>query len=242
MNHINWIQQKEDYDTKYHVIKWKTSHFHEPFSNHMVGTARLKAGGGAPAAAGEAQTEAEGLGLGLADKNASGRLRFGLGLENAAARNVIGADTGRDGVSIAALGGLEKGIETAGAVAQSAVLAEVQAAENTVTPALHGAFKSESEESRQADREKTIVAQAGRGNIRNRLRESASRLMEAYRRYKKKAARISIIRTKPENTREKAKKGTRTADRDTMLAMQAENHYLLDSYDRTGNYSTLGNR
>lgn len=38
-------------------------------------------------------------------------------------------------------------------------------------------------------------------------------------------------------------KGTRqAADREAMLSMQAENHYLLDSYDATGNYSMLGKK
>lgn len=240
MNHVNWVQQNEDYDVKYHVIKWKTSHFHEPFSNHMAGTAHLKKGGGAPMAAREMQTEMEGLGFGLADKNISGRLKLGLGLETEA-RNIIGARTGQDEVSISTLDGLKKGIETAGAAAQSAVLADVIAAENTITPATGERPKSESEERKQADREKTTVAQTGRGNIKNRLRESASRMMEAYRRHKEKAAKILFGRTKQEEP-QKGKKGTRTADRETILAMQAENYYLLDSYDHTGNYSMLGKK
>ena len=216
MNHIIWIQQREDYDTKYHVIKWKTSHFHEPFSDHMVGSAKLKDGAGALAPARETQAQAEGLGLGFADKSLDGRLKFGLGLEDTAAKNVIGAETGRDGVSISTFGGLEKGMETAGAAIQSAALADIHAAENTV------------------------VAQTGRGNIRNRLKESASRLIEAYRRYREKAAKMSLNRTAQEKTKTDGKKGTRAADRESVLAMQAKNHYLLDSYDQTGNYSMLG--
>ncbi len=240
MNHIIWIQQREDYDTKYHVIKWKTSHFHEPFSDHMVGSAKLKDGAGALAPARETQAQAEGLGLGFADKSLDGRLKFGLGLEDTAAKNVIGAETGRDGVSISTFGGLEKGMETAGAAIQSAALADIHAAENTVTPALHKAFGSRKEELRGAERENTLVAQTGRGNIRNRLKESASRLIEAYRRYREKAAKMSLNRTAQEKTKTDGKKGTRAADRESVLAMQAKNHYLLDSYDQTGNYSMLG--
>lgn len=242
MDHLNWVQQNEDYNTKYYILKWKTSHFHEPFSNHMAGSAKLKDSAAAPVAAKETSTEQEGLGLGLADKNGSGRFKFGLGFENAAARNVVGADAGRDGVSISTLSGLERGIQTAGAVQQSAALVEVHAAENTITSVSNSELKSEAEERKQADREKTTVAQTGRGNIRNRLRESASRLMEAYRKYKEKAAKIPLRRIKQEKTELKEKKGTRTADRETMLAMQAENHYLLDSYDQTGNYSMLGKK
>lgn len=245
MNHINWVQQREDYDVEYHVLKWRTSHFHEPFSSHMVGAAQPKAGGGAPMPAGETQTEPEGLGFGFADNHTSGRLKPGMGLENAAARSVIGAETGRDEVSISALGGLKRGIETAGAAVQSAALAETHAAENTITPVLCGNLKSESEEHRRAGRAKTTVSQAARGNIRNRLRESASRMMEAYRKYKEKAAKIplgKLKQKKEEKTEVKEKRGTRAADRDSMLAMQAQNHYLLDSYDNTGNYSMLGKK
>lgn len=242
MNRLNWVQQNEDYNVKYHVIKWKTSHFHEPFSNHMAGSAHLKDGGGAPVAAKETQTEAEGLGLGLADKSVSGRLRFGLGLEEMAARNVTGVEAGRDEVSISRLGELKNGIETAGAVAQSAVLADIHAAENTIVPVSQSGQKSEEKEREQIDKDKTTVSQAGRGNIRNRLRESASRLQEAYRRYKEKAAKMTLRRIQKEKPAQKEKKGTRAASRDTMLAMQAENHYLLDSYDNTGNYSMLGKK
>lgn len=90
-------------------------------------------------------------------------------------------------------------------------------------------------------KERTTVAQTGRGNIRNRLRESAARLREAYQRQKEKAAKkIPLRQMKPEKQEEKTRKGTRAADREAMLAMQAENHYLLDSYDQNGNYSMLG--
>ena len=91
-----------------------------------------------------------------------------------------------------------------------------------------------------ANRENTTVAQTGRGNIRNRLKESAKRLQEAYQRQKEKAAKLLPLKQiKEEKPKEKAK-GTRMADREAMLSMQAENHYLLDSYDQNGNYSMLG--
>lgn len=228
MNHIIWLQQREDYDTKYHVIKWKTSHFHEPFSSHMAGSAKRKDGAGALAPSGETQAQAEGLGFGLADKSLSGRMKFGLGLEDIAAKSVIGAGTGRDGVSISTLDGWEKGMETAG--------------ENTVTPVLHktsGSGRAEREPVEQANKP---VAQTGRGNIRNRLKESASRLMEAYRRYREKAAKMPLQKTAQEKIKTDGKKGTRAADRESVLAMQANNHYLLDSYDQTGNYSMLGKK
>ncbi len=64
MNHINWIQQNEDYNVKYHVLKWKSSHFHEPYSSHVSSGAKISQGGAA-ASVPAAQTQAEGEGLGL---------------------------------------------------------------------------------------------------------------------------------------------------------------------------------
>lgn len=46
-------------------------------------------------------------------------------------------------------------------------------------------------------------------------------------------------KVRPEEKR-KTQRGTRLASREEMLAMQAENHYLLDSYDKKGQYSILG--
>lgn len=245
MQHVNWVQQNEDYATRYHVLQWKTSHFHEPFSIQASGAVKLKqsaAGGGAQA--GEIQTEKEGLGFGQSDRG-SGRLGLGLGLEESLANTVAGNERGRDGVNISAYGVKAQGAgtETVRTVAQSAVVAQVHAAENTVTPASVKETLSETEQRKAADKENTTVAESGRGNIRNRLRESAARLREAYQRQKEKAAKMMPLKqSRPKKQEEKLKKGTRTADREAMLAMQAENHYLLDSYDQNGNYSVLGKR
>lgn len=242
MNYVNWVQQREDYDVKYHVIKWKTSHFHEPFSNHMVGTARLKEESAAPVPAGQMQTEAEGLGFGLADKSTGGRFRPGLGLEDAAARNITDVMTDRDEVSILNPGSQERGIETMGAAVQNAALVDVLAAENTIAPVSNMVLKSETKKQEEAEKEKTTVLQAGRGNIKNRMQKSMSRLMEAYRKYREKASKILPKRSRPEKTKAKEKSGTRAADRESMLSLQEEDHYLLSSYDRTGNYSILGKK
>lgn len=245
MQHVNWVQQNEDYATRYHVLQWKTSHFHEPFSIHASGGTKLKqeAAGAGPQTR-EIQTETEGLGFGQSDRG-SGRLGLGLGLEESLANAVTGNERGHDGVNISAHGAKaqEAGMETARAVAQSAVLAQVHAAENTVTPASGTEIQSGTEQREQAEKENTTVAQSGRGNIRNRLQESAARLREVYQRQKEKAAKMMPLRQiKPKKQEAKVQKGTRTADREAMLAMQAENHYLLDSYDQNGNYSVLGKR
>lgn len=244
MNHINWVQQNEDYNVKYHVLKWKTSHFHAPYSSHMVGSAKIRQGGAAEVSAAEMQEkEGEGLGPDLAERSRDARLRLGFGLEKSLANNLFGGETGRDGVSISARGmaGQESMGGTVQAAVQSLAIAETHAAENTVTTVTTDGPEKEKQE--RAEKANTTVSESGRGNIRNRLRESAARLREAYQRQKKKAAKLPFKQIRKEEPERKEKKGTRqAADRETMLSMQAENHYLLDSYDATGNYSMLGKK
>lgn len=246
MNHINWVQQKDDYNVKYHVIKWKSSHFHEPYSSHVSSGTKISQGGAAsPSPVAETQKEGEGIGFGLAERSRNARLRLGLGLEEALAKNVSGGEDGRDGVSISARGmaGQESMGGTARAAMYSMALAETHAAENTVTAAATGGPEQEKRERERTEKEKTTVLQSGRGNIRNRLRESAARLFEAYQRQKKRAEKLLYRQRRKEVSEKREKKGTRqAADRETMLSMQAENHYLLDSYDATGNYSMLGKK
>ncbi len=243
MKHVNWVQQNEDYATRYHVLQWKTSHFHEPFSRHLSGEVKTSQSASAAMQTGEIQKEAEGLGFLQSDRTVSGRL--GLGLEASLANAVTGNTGEQDEVRISARGAKaqETGAEAARTEAQSIALAQMHAAEHTVTPASNGETKAEMRQREQAVKENTTVAGTGRGNIRNRLRESAARLREAYLRQKEKAAKkIPLRLIKPEKQEKKALRGTRTADREEMLAMQAENHYLLDSYDQHGNYSMLGKK
>lgn len=245
LEHVNWVQQNEDYATRYHVLEWKTSHFHEPYSRRASADVKLHQNAGAALQAKEIQTETEGLGFGQSERTGSGRLGLGSGVEEALAKAVTGDGRGHDGVNISAHGARaqEAGAEAARTALQSSALARTHAAEHTVTPASFKETMSESQQREQADRENTTVAGTGRGNIRNRLRESADRLREAYQRQKEKAAKkIRFMQSKPQKQENRIKKGTRTADREAMLAMQAENHYLLDSYDQNGNYSMLGKR
>ena len=198
----------------------------------------------AAATAEEMKTEAEGLVLGLSDKRGSGT-RPGFGMGEYLAQGVSGEDRGRDGVSISAQGTREQNAAVQAQIAvQSASrtavqAAQIQAAETVAASPANEPLSAEAEEER-ANRENTTVAETGRGNIRNRLKESAKRLQEAYQRQKEKAAKLLPLKQiKEEKPKEKAK-GTRMADREAMLSMQAENHYLLDSYDQNGNYSMLG--
>lgn len=246
MNHLNWVQQSEDFNTEYHVLKWRTSHFHEPYARRNAGNLPKQPSAAAAAAAREMQTEAEGLVLGLADKAKSG-IRPGFGMGEYLSQGLSGEDRGRDGVNISAQGARQQSAaEQAQAAVQSvrqtavhAHAAQMQAAETVAVPAAKETSSAEMEEER-ANRENTTVAQAGQSNIRNRLKESAKRLQEAYQRQKEKAAKwLPLKQIKVEKPKEKAK-GTRVADKETMLSMQAQNHYLLDSYDHNGNYSMLG--
>lgn len=240
MNRIVWVQQREDYNTQYHVIKWKTSHFHEPFSQRMVGGAKLKYGAAAEAAKQAQQPEGEGIGYVPADKTGSGRIGLGIGLEGYALRamqeelagSVVGnADGGgRAGRTVGAVS----------TVAQTAAAAQLQAAEHTVTPEQKREPLRDEQARERNTQESTTVLAAGKGSIKNRLRESAARLQEFYQRQKEKAKKLPFLKSKPEQKKKKVAKGTRTADSEAVLAMQAENHYLLDSYDQKGNYSTLG--
>lgn len=240
MNHINWLQQREDWDTTYHVIKWKTSHFHEPFSERMVGSAKLKDGAAMETAKQSQQSDGEGIGYAQADRTGSGRLGLGSGLESYALR-VMQEEMAQNTVR-STDGGIRAG-RTVGAIPvamQTAAAAQLQAAEHTVTPEQkREPLRNEQERARNAQ-ESTTVSSANKGNIKNRLRESAERLQEFYQRKKEKVKKLSFWKNKSESKKKRVVTKTRSADREAMLAMQAENHYLLDSYDQKGNYSMLG--
>lgn len=240
MNHIVWLQQRADFDTKYHVIKWKTSHFHEPFSERMVGGAKIKYGAAPESASQSQESEGEGIGYAQADRTGSGRFGLGSGLEGYALRAM--QEELAQGVTRSA-GGTGRTGKIVGAVpaaVQTAAVAQTLAAEHMVTPEQKREPLRDVQARESNLRVSTTVSETGKGNIKNRLRESAARLREFYQRQKEKAARLPFWKSKPEPPKKKAVKGTRMADREAMLSMQAENHYLLDSYDQKGNYSMLG--
>lgn len=240
MNHIVWVQQREDFNTKYHVIKWKTSHFHEPFSERMVGGTKLKDGAAPMSASSSQQSEGEGIGYAQAERIGSGRIGLGSGLEGYALRAM------QEDLALSAMrradGSIRTG-RTVGAIpaaVHTAAVAQSQAAEHMVTPEQRRE-PLRNEQAREHNlQESTTVSETGKGNIKNRLRESAARLREFYQRQKEKASRLPFWKSKPEPKKKKVLKGTRMADREAVLSMQAENHYLLDSYDQKGNYSMLG--
>ncbi len=240
MNHIVWVQQREDFNTKYHVIKWKTSHFHEPFSERMVGSAKLMSGAAPEAAKQSQQSEGEGIGYAQAERTGSGRIGLGSGLEGYALRAM------QEELALSAMRRADSSIRTGRTVGaipaavHTAAVAQSQAAEHMVTPEQRREPLRNAQAREHSLQESTTVSETGKGNIKNRLRESAARLREFYQTQKEKASRLSFWKSKPEPEKKKVIKGTRMADREAVLSMQAENHYLLDSYDQKGNYSMLG--
>lgn len=136
MNHITWVQQREDFNTKYHVLKWKTSHFHEPFSAHAGAGLKLKDSAAAEAAKQSQLPEGEGIGYVRADRMRSGRIGLGLGagLEDYALKTMQ-EELVQSAVKNSG-NGLRAGrtVGAAPAVMQTAAAAQTQAAEHLVTP------------------------------------------------------------------------------------------------------------
>lgn len=194
MNHINWVQQDPDYQTEYHVLKWETSHFHEPLARRTVNSALHKEGAAFAMPAGAATAADAEVGLGQGPSVKSGGFALGHGQKGMALQESAGVQKGQDSVIISAQG---------------------------------------------AERQSVGVA-IGQGSVRNRLKESAAHLQEMYQKQKEKIEK-SLCRTrKTEKKPELPRKGTRVANREETLSMQAKNHYLLDSYDSNGQYRMLG--
>lgn len=215
MNHINWVQQDPDYQTEYHVLKWETSHFHEPLARRTVNSALHKEGAAFAMPAGAVTaTDAE-VGLGQGPSVKSGGFALGHGQHGMALQESAGAQKGQDSVMISAQG------------------AERQSVGVTLTTAAvdhvgHSGIVD------------AVAVAIGQGSVRNRLKESAAHLQEMYQKQKEKIEK-SLCRTrKTEKKPELPRKGTRAANREEILSMQAQNHYLLDSYDSSGQYRMLG--
>lgn len=237
MNRVEWVQQREDYKTTYHVLKWRTSHFHEPFSRRMVASASRKPEAAAAVPAAQKDKDAEGMSAFQAASEKSGRLRLGLGLEDIALRSLSEGE--RNGASVSG----REGVQGASAAQRGLTVgqtAQITLAERMVTPGRLSASPVEPSPLETAKQDRTTVLSSNQGDIRGRLRESAKRLLEFYQKWREKAAKIPFLQGKTEKPAKKKKTETLRADREAMLSMQAENHYLLDSYDQRGNYSMLG--
>lgn len=76
--------------------------------------------------------------------------------------------------------------------------------------------------------------------VQGRIKQSAAKLQGAYRKQQGKTAETPLQKDQSRRQPEKDRQGTRQVSKDEMLFMQAENNYLLDSYDRNGQHSMLG--
>lgn len=217
MNVLNWIQQEQKV-ADYHVIKWPTSHFHHPGNRtDIIGQINTKLPEAAPAASG-AQQQSEGIGFGLADNIRDTRYKSGgLGTDGLAVDGVKDAINSKVmSTSRKTQGNQMTGSETAVTVVQAILPTEVY---SVVESARQSALK-----------------------VQSRIRQSVAKLKDIYQKQSGQTANANTQKQKnaPRRQPEKEQRGTRRVSKDEVLSMQAENHFLLDSYDRNGQYSTLG--
>ena len=214
MNVLNWIQQEHKV-ADYHVITWPTSHFHHPRTEaNIVGQIRTKPQETASAASG-AQAQADGIGFGSFDQGYKQYKSGGLGTDGLAMDGVKeAADNKVMSTSHKSRGNQVTGPETASTVVQAILPTEVY---SVVESARQSAIK-----------------------VQSRIKQSAAKLKEIYGKQSGQTANTQKTKNVPHKQPEKEQRGTRLVSKDEVLSMQAENHYLLDSYDRNGQYSTLG--
>ena len=214
MNVLNWIQQEQKI-ADYHVITWPTSHFHHPRNRtDIVANIHMKPQeGGAPTSGAQLQTE--GIGIGLADDARNQYKSGGLGTDGLAIGGVKDAVTNKVmSTSKKSPGNQVTGSEAAAAVTQTILPAEVL---SVVESARQSAIK-----------------------VQSRIKQSAAKLKEIYGKQSEQTANVPNMKKVPRRQPGKEQRGTRHVTKDEVLTMQAENHYLLDSYDRNGQYSMLG--
>lgn len=217
MNVLNWIQQERKI-ADYHVIKWPTSHFHHPgHRSDILGQVRMKPMEAVPSEPGTQATQADGIGFSLADDMRGRYKAGGLGTDGMA------ADGSKDAVDSKVISTSYKtnGNRTAGPEASTAIVQDILPAEvySVVESARQSALK-----------------------VQSRIRQSAAKLKDIYQKPSGQTANTNTQKMKKEPRRQpdKERRGTRHITKDEVLSMQAENHYLLDSYNKNGQYSTLG--
>lgn len=229
LNRLEWVQKEEIID--YHVLKWPTSHLHPRTRISVSGGFELKEQAGGAGASGEGSAQQEGIGPGFAKRSDGSRWRSGgLGQDGTAQTGLKDVSSERDGLTLSThrTGLLER--QAAGA-AQETMSAAVQNAAQTAAA-------------------QTLLQEAARDTVHmlpfgqtvrragGRMREIIGRLRDIYLRQQKKT---EAFRQQGRASQQREKRqGTRQVSREDLLSMQAENHYLLDSYDRNGQYSTLG--
>lgn len=218
MNRIDWIQKEQYID--YHVLKWPTSHLHPRERIPVDAGLELKdkklAGG---AASGAQPAQQEGLGLGIAETSGKTRWRSGgLGTDGMAQEGVRETARGKEGAAVAE----NHSWQQPGTLESESVVVQPMISNETHSAVYNTAYR---------------VGQAVQ-KIGGQIRGTAGRLRDVYQRQQKKETVPLRKNNKP--MQEKERRGTRQVSKDEVLTMQAENHYLLDSYDKNGQYSVLG--
>ena len=214
MNVLNWIQQEHKV-ADYHVITWPTSHFHHPRNRtDIVANMTMKPQETGAATSG-AQTQPEGIGFGNFDVNYGQYKSGGLGTDGLVMDGLKDAVNNKvTSTSRNSQGNQVTGPEAAATVVQALLPAEVY---SVVESARQSVIK-----------------------VQSRIKQSTAKLKDIYGKQPGHTVNaqkpIRMSRKQPE----KERRGTRPASKEEVLSMQAENHYLLDSYDRNGQYSTLG--
>ena len=217
MNVLHWIQQEKKV-ADYHVITWPTSHFHHPRNRtDIIGQFKIKPDSTAPASSGEqTQTQTEGTGFGSFDNIHDRKYKSGgLGSDG------MVADGSKDAVSnkVKSAARNSRGNQVTGPEAASSLI-------QTILPA----------------EVYSVVNSAGQSalKVQSRIRQNISKLRDIYRKQFGRTAdtqkQQSVARRQPDQEQ----KGTRRANRDEVLITQEKSNYLLDSYDKNGQYSTLG--
>ena len=250
MNHVNWVQQEQN--TEYHVIQWKNSEFH----NHHVRRDRAPEGGMGPFSVAKvvggsgavSQTRQDVWGDNRVSRPEESKID-GFGYGDIPGNGRIASDSGKEGTSS---GGAKRNDEVtiSSEVAPKPIVPihNTAISEQMQCVAISAAVRIQTEpmaeeagaEVTASDESVETVSSFWQGGLRNRLKDSAKRLQEIYQEQKKKLTKMPAGKVKQEEKKDRRQAGTRLASKEEMWSMQAENHYLLDSYDKNGNYSILG--
>lgn len=250
MNHVNWVQQEQN--TEYHVIQWKNSEFH----NHHVRRDRVHEGGMGPFSVAKvvggsgavSQTRQDVWGDNRVSRPEESKID-GFGYGDIPGNGRIASDSGKEGTSS---GGAKRNDEVtiSSEVAPKPIVPihNTAISEQMQCVAISAAVRIQTEpmaeeagaEVTASDESVETVSSFWQGGLRNRLKDSAKRLQEIYQEQKKKLTKMPAGKVKQEEKKDRRQAGTRLASKEEMWSMQAENHYLLDSYDKNGNYSILG--
>ena len=215
MNVLNWIQQERK-TADYHVIKWPTSHFHHPRSRtDIVANVAVKPRETGAAASG-AQPRTEGIGFGPLDNIRDNRYKSGgFGTDGQMDAGLkVAADNKVMSTPRKTQGNQTTGPEATTVVVQTLLPTEVY---------------SIVESARQVGLK-----------VKSRIKQSAAKLKGGFQEQAGITSNIPKSKNAPRRQPEKEQRGTRHVTKDEVLSMQAENHYLLDSYDKNGQYSMLG--